>query len=111
MHLQKVTHAIIPLLLTDIHWGGYNDSASYAVLDNVAYFVADDGIHGNEFWRSDGTAAGTYMVKDIVPGLTSSSVFNITAVNGKIYFTNYSSWRSMGIRRNRKRYTITYKSE
>ena len=41
---------------------------SFAVLNNVSYFAADDGIHGTALWRSDGTAEGTFMVKDIIPG-------------------------------------------
>jgi ELWxxDGT repeat protein len=31
-------------------------------------FAATDGTAGRELWRSDGTAAGTTLVKDIVPG-------------------------------------------
>jgi len=31
----------------------------------ITYFEATDGIHGNSLWRTDGTSAGTYMVKDL----------------------------------------------
>lgn len=59
----------------------------FAVLNNVSYFSASNGISGTELWRSDGTAAGTYMVKDIVPGANSSYPREIVAANGKIYFS------------------------
>ncbi|CAN5409831.1 hypothetical protein BH10BAC3_BH10BAC3_15730 [soil metagenome] len=64
-----------------------NAFATFAVLNKVSYFAANDGIHGFELWRSDGTAAGTYLVKDIYPGEQSSDVTGITAANGLVFFS------------------------
>jgi ELWxxDGT repeat protein len=33
-----------------------------------AYFVANDNAHGPELWVTDGTAAGTRLLRDMVPG-------------------------------------------
>ncbi len=41
-------------------------------------FPANDGEHGFELWKSDGTAEGTIMVKDIYPGRGSSYSYNFT---------------------------------
>ncbi len=36
-----------------------------AATDDFALFLADDGEHGRELWGTDGTAAGTHLVKDL----------------------------------------------
>ena len=59
----------------------------YPVVNNVSYSEADDGIHGRELLRSDGTAAGTWLVKDINPGEASTLIRNMIAINGKVYFS------------------------
>ncbi|MDX2167392.1 MAG: hypothetical protein SF182_10025 [Deltaproteobacteria bacterium] len=39
-----------------------------ALLGRTLLFAADDGVHGPELWRSDGTAGGTALVEDTIPG-------------------------------------------
>ena len=57
------------------------------VVNGIAYFAASSDGNGAELFRSDGTAAGTYLVKDINPGSTGSSIDGMmTAGGGKIYF-------------------------
>lgn len=44
-----------------------------------AFFDGNDGVYGQELWVSDGTAAGTYLVKDIVPGPEGSVPQRVSA--------------------------------
>ena len=37
-------------------------------VNGTLFFAANDGVNGPELWKSDGTAAGTVLVKDIFPG-------------------------------------------
>jgi ELWxxDGT repeat protein len=49
-------------------------------------FTADDGVSGRELWISDGTGPGTLLVKDVRPGSDSSSLGELTSVNGTLFF-------------------------
>lgn len=67
--------------------GGLVNNPETLVFNNHLYFFADDGIHGKELWKSDGTEAGTVLVKDIVVGSGSSAPTNLTKAGNVLYFT------------------------
>ena len=72
------------------------------VMDGALYFTGDDGANGCELWKSDGTAEGTFMVKDIVTGPYDSEPFKFYVAEGVLYFTaedpehGRELWRSDG---------------
>lgn len=56
-----------------------------------AFFAASDAEHGEELWVTDGTKAGTHMVKDIVAGTGSSNPSYIGRFNDKVVFSAYTN--------------------
>ena len=61
------------------------------------FFTATNSAVGNELWTSDGTAAGTVQVKDIVSGAYGSYPADLTAVGSTLFFTSGSElWKSDG---------------
>ncbi len=50
----------------------------------VLYFAANDGVHGQELWRTDGTPGGTGLAADINPGPGSSTPIPLAVVGGQL---------------------------
>lgn len=111
---KNVNGSTTPELVKDIFPGSYysyytnsfvafsSNPRSFTEMGGILYFVADDATYGTELWRSDGTDAGTYVVKDVFPGVDSSNVGQLYAYQGSLYFSAYDPahsaelWKSDG---------------
>ena len=58
-----------------------------AQVNDVVFFAGTDAANGNELWKTDGTLAGTALVKDIFIGTKSSDPAALTRVDDRVFFT------------------------
>ena len=72
---------------------GSSNPQKYINVGALSFFMALDATHGNEMWRTDGTAAGTFMLKDINAGTQSgldshypTLPLSVALPNGKFVF-------------------------
>jgi ELWxxDGT repeat protein len=90
----------VPDLLEPIFLSSY--PVRPVVVNGDLFFTGADSVHGEQLWKTDGTTAGTVLVKVIAPGFSSSEPINLTNVNGTIYFTDTDGvhgqelWKSDG---------------
>src|SRR4051794_464745 len=82
---DRVTLSLAPQIVPDINSNVLPSNPSEMVaIGSTSYFTADEGVHGVELWKSDGTAAGTGLVKDLAPGTPGSNPSSLTDVTGTL---------------------------
>jgi ELWxxDGT repeat protein len=75
--------------------GGFG-LAEFTNVDDTLFFAAYDETTGAELWKSDGTPAGTTIVKDLAPGAAGSYPHALIEVDGVLYFWAEGLWKSDG---------------
>lgn len=79
-----------PFLVKNIHTSFITSSYPQNLTDvnGILFFSANNGTHGFELWKSDGTNSGTVMVKDLTLGSAGTpNMRDFIAINGKLFFT------------------------
>jgi ELWxxDGT repeat protein len=91
-------------LVKEIHTtaGSGSNPAGFTKLGSTGRFLfaATDATSGRELWSSDGTATGTVLVKDIVPGaggvLSSNPLYLVGFGDDVVFICLGNLWRSDG---------------
>lgn len=58
---------------------------------SVAYFMANEKTTSNELWVTDGTSAGTHLVKDVTPGTAGDPPRLLAPYKGGVAFTAHDT--------------------
>ncbi|MDJ1481273.1 T9SS type A sorting domain-containing protein [Cytophagaceae bacterium YF14B1] len=77
---EQLTH--ITSSAEDLSSGPVN----FVNLKGEVFFIANTSEEGAELRKTDGTSNGTTLVKDIYPGVKSSSIDGLTILNNTLYF-------------------------
>jgi ELWxxDGT repeat protein len=79
-----------------VPYPGSSMPREFATLGGKVYFVADDGVRGDQLWATDGTDAGTARVADLgtaggtdnsYGGSSGARITGLTAAGGRLYFS------------------------
>lgn len=78
-----------PFRVVDLNPGfesGFSSGEAAALPDGRVVFAGSDGVLGRELYISDGTAAGTTLLRDIAPGPVSSDPRWLASVGDRVVF-------------------------
>jgi ELWxxDGT repeat protein len=84
------------------HPDGDGEPLGMLRLGQALYFSAADAPHGRELWKTDGTAKGTELVKDLVPGPFAGDPRGFTVLHDTLFFfasdpaNGTALWRTSG---------------
>jgi ELWxxDGT repeat protein len=62
------------------------DTGQLFLVGSTIFFIADDGVHGKELWKSDGTPAGTVLAVDLTPGPADTNFYYLRAGASALWF-------------------------
>lgn len=70
------------------------DPPFFNEVNGFLFFIGNDGITGDELWKTDGTNSGTTLVHDVLPGAGSSGITFPTPVGNKLFFHSFIGGRT-----------------
>ncbi|MBN2891528.1 MAG: hypothetical protein JXL97_06660 [Bacteroidales bacterium] len=74
-------------LIKDINEGsGSSINSKYVQMNDIFFFKANDGIHGEELWVTDGTEEGTILIDIDTNGSATSDPAKFTVIGDLMYF-------------------------
>jgi trimeric autotransporter adhesin len=94
--LPFLVMAQAPTLMDDVQQKGNSYNRYSANVNGQIFFNAINSTNGAELWKTDGTAAGTSIVKDIYAGIYSSSPREIVSFNNKAFFSAANGNNALG---------------
>jgi ELWxxDGT repeat protein len=80
----------------------YKNFKNLHLVGNTLVFNSTNAANGYELWKSDGTTAGTTLLKDLNPGVEDACPSEVTDFNGIGYFfvdnchNEYAFWKTDG---------------
>ncbi len=90
--LLAATSSIIYDIDQSIAGSAFDAPDSFVRAGEWVLFTASNSEIGKELWRTDGTTAGTSLLRDLVPGAIGSNPRNLTPLGDSAWFLAYDPW-------------------